>query len=272
MQTVYIGNTLINDVMLGSQRMDDVLQKQTLTVEYLMVAAGGAGGTSFGGGGGAGGLLSGSSVFQLSGTYPIVIGQGLGSSNGGNTTFNSLTAVGGGRGGRYNLSQTQGAGQSGGSGGGGARDSNGNQSGGSGTIGQGFGGGNCTGQFLPGGGGGAGQAGQSGNQAGGTNNGGNGGNGLQSAINGTLTYYAGGGAGRGGSVDGTAGLGGGGAVAVDGTANTGGGGGANGGTGGSGIVILRYLGPEKATGGTVTTNGNYIVHTFTASGDFNINL
>lgn len=27
MQTVYVGNTLINDVMLGSQRMDDVLQK-----------------------------------------------------------------------------------------------------------------------------------------------------------------------------------------------------------------------------------------------------
>jgi hypothetical protein len=24
MQTVYIGNTLVNDVMLGSQRMDDV--------------------------------------------------------------------------------------------------------------------------------------------------------------------------------------------------------------------------------------------------------
>ena len=29
MQTVYIGNTLVNDVMLGSQRMDDVLQKFT---------------------------------------------------------------------------------------------------------------------------------------------------------------------------------------------------------------------------------------------------
>ena len=27
MQTIYIGNTLINDVMLGSQRMDDVLTK-----------------------------------------------------------------------------------------------------------------------------------------------------------------------------------------------------------------------------------------------------
>ena len=25
MQTVYLGNTLINDVMLGSQRMDDVI-------------------------------------------------------------------------------------------------------------------------------------------------------------------------------------------------------------------------------------------------------
>lgn len=31
MQTVYIGNTLVNDVMLGSQRMDDVIQRYQFT-------------------------------------------------------------------------------------------------------------------------------------------------------------------------------------------------------------------------------------------------
>jgi hypothetical protein len=59
-------------------------------------------------------------------------------------------------------------------------------------------------------------------------------------------------------------------------ANTGGGGGGGshynsnnkGGDGGSGIVIIRYKGPQKATGGTVTTVGTETVHTFTSSGTF----
>jgi len=44
MQTVYIGNKLINDIFLGSQRMDDTLQSLSLTAEYLVVAGGGGGG------------------------------------------------------------------------------------------------------------------------------------------------------------------------------------------------------------------------------------
>jgi hypothetical protein len=57
-------------------------------------------------------------------------------------------------------------------------------------------------------------------------------------------------------------------------ANTGGGGGGGshynsnnkGGNGGSGIVVIRYSGSQRATGGTVTTVGGDTVHAFTATG------
>jgi hypothetical protein len=39
-------------------------------------------------------------------------------------------------------------------------------------------------------------------------------------------------------------------------------------SGGSGIVIIRYQGPQRGTGGTVTTFGNYTIHTFLSSGTF----
>lgn len=61
-------------------------------------------------------------------------------------------------------------------------------------------------------------------------------------------------------------------------ANTGSGGGAAGesngshnsvaGSGGSGIVIIRYAGPQKASGGTITSIKGYTIHTFTSSGTF----
>jgi hypothetical protein len=38
--------------------------------------------------------------------------------------------------------------------------------------------------------------------------------------------------------------------------------------GGSGVVIVRYSGTQRATGGTVTTVGGYTYHTFTSSGTF----
>ncbi len=46
-----------------------------------------------------------------------------------------------------------------------------------------------------------------------------------------------------------------------------------GGSGGSGIVVIRYNDSEgqKATGGTVTTSPGYIIHTFTGDGNFNTN-
>jgi hypothetical protein len=38
--------------------------------------------------------------------------------------------------------------------------------------------------------------------------------------------------------------------------------------GGSGIVIIRYSGAQRGTGGTVVTTGGYTYHTFTSSGTF----
>jgi hypothetical protein len=61
---------------------------------------------------------------------------------------------------------------------------------------------------------------------------------------------------------------------ANGAANRGAGGGGNfaptgsGGAGGSGIVIIRYLGAQRGTGGTVTSAGGFTYHTFTSSGTF----
>jgi hypothetical protein len=33
-------------------------------------------------------------------------------------------------------------------------------------------------------------------------------------------------------------------------------------------VIVRYLGGQRGTGGTVTSSGGYAIHTFTSSGTF----
>ncbi|MFA5763531.1 MAG: glycine-rich domain-containing protein [archaeon] len=223
-------------------------------VNYLIVGGGGsAGDYSTSGGGGAGGFLSGTTTVS-NGIYSIMVGAGgsaVGSSGnpGGNSTFLSHTAIGGGRGG-----SSSGATGSGGSGGGGNINFN---SGGTGTAGQGYAGGNgtTTKPYPPGGGGGASHVGYNGVvYSSSSGKSGNGGNGIQSDITGTLTYYAGGGGGsptNQGSAAGTGGLGGGGDGAnphgENGTDNTGGGGGGGindvglGGAGGSGIVIVRYL-------------------------------
>jgi hypothetical protein len=37
--------------------------------------------------------------------------------------------------------------------------------------------------------------------------------------------------------------------------------------GGSGIVIVRYLGSAKGTGGNITSAGGYTYHTFTSNGN-----
>jgi hypothetical protein len=44
--------------------------------------------------------------------------------------------------------------------------------------------------------------------------------------------------------------------------------GGNGGTGGSGVVIISYVGTQRGTGGTVTSVGGNTIHTFTSSGTF----
>jgi hypothetical protein len=176
--------------------------------------------------------------------------------------------------------------------------------GGDGIVGQGNPGGASQrgdGAYKSGGGGGASQRGGSG----GNTYSGDGGIGFLSPINGTSYYWGGGGGGSGhqnpvgnGGIGGgggggnrsSGGLGSGGAGlnagsagtysttintqnGGNGGANTGGGGGGGGhqctgGAGGSGIVIVRYYGSQKATGGTITSAGGYTVHTFTSSGTF----
>jgi len=265
-----------------------------LTSVQALVVAGGGSGASTGAGGGAGGLVYNSAFAVTPGTsYTATVGAGgvapiypssVTGSSGGNSIFGSITAIGGG-GGRFHGDSS--AGGSGGSGGGGAVVTIGSPgAGGAGTAGQGYPGGNG---YLDagwvgahGGGGGAGGPGANG---GNTQGCGQGGPGLAYDISGTLTYYAGGGGGGevNGSVVGKGGIGGGGngffdAAGTPGTPNTGGGGGGggygsgppfpsyytDGGAGGSGVVIVRYPQPVRATGGTITLVGNDVVHTFTS--------
>ena len=260
-------------------------------VEVLVVAGGGGGGTHHGGGGGAGGLIYNSSFAVTPGSaVTVTVGDGgsggtyspnANGSNGGNSVFGSLTAIGGGGGGTYANN-----GNSGGSGGG-ANNWSTSATGGSATSGQGFSGASNNGQTNYGGGGG----GAGGTAKGLSNN--SGGDGLYfgqfASIGGSPAgWFAGGGAagvypgytndtsygtgGLGGGGNGGNGPHGSGTGKTNGTANTGGGGGSsadlyqNGASGGSGIVIVRYPGPQRAIGGTVTSVGGYTIHTFTTVG------
>jgi hypothetical protein len=272
-------------------------------VEVLVVAGGGGGGGYHGGGGGAGGLLYSSSHSITPGSaITATIGAGGGAPNssnntgsaGGNSVFGSLIAIGGGAG--ISQSNEAQARNNGGSGGGGCDGgSSVNHPGGSGTSGQGFKGGDVFGSgdqlavnYGTAGGGGAGGVGGNGGVIGG----GFGGPGLPFNISGNLAYYGGGGGGThlgsaGITNYGIGGTGGGGTGGISpsphnsairnsssGVDGTGGGGGGHlysnlgGGAGGSGIVIVRYPGPQKAIGGTVTSVGGDTIHTFTTSGTF----
>lgn len=254
----------------------------------LLVVGGGGGGGARGGGGGAGGLIYKTDYPVVAGKqYTVTVGNGgVGSSsttagntdqmgtNGQDSRFGDLVAVGGGGGGGFDQ-----AGRHGGSGGGPGRDAEDgpkNQPG-RGIEGQGHRGGfsgnygSTTNVGCSGGGGGGGAGGPGGNgttddsRTGGTivrtsgEWGGNGGPGLPVSITGSTRYYAGGGGGGNGCNDATSadkgvgGIGGGGdgndsavRTATAGAANTGGGGGGGGDNpqtsaqGGSGIVIVRY--------------------------------
>ena len=251
------------------------------SVDYLVVGGGGGGGFD-GAGGGGGGQVKTGSLSLASGSYAVTIGNGgangtsYGSqaANGGSTTLSlptPIVSIGGGGGGSKGAN-----GASGGNGGGGGHS---NYAGAAGAAG-GFAGGNANGDGG-GGGGGAGTAGASGSA------GRNGGDGVLSSISGSATYYGGGGGGGSYGNSGTAlgGIGGGGRgglgnspLAVVGTPNTGGGGGGAGEaqsnpgrSGGSGVVIVRYLGSPSGTGGTITQVGGYTIHTFNSNGTFAYN-
>jgi hypothetical protein len=220
-------------------------------------------------------------------------------SNGGNSSAFGYTSTGGGHGGSFNGEGPYWYGQDGGSGGGAGRDkTSGN---GAGIAGQGYSGATAYagGYASAGGGGGAGGAGYQG----GADGQGQYVSGLQAAggiglaynWTGTNIYYCGGGGGSWSSpVGGVGGVGGAGyndgggngsgSLSIGGTAglaNRGqGGGGAhsnkgdNGGygstgfAGGSGVVLIRYLGPPKAKGGIITQYNGYTCHQFNGSGNF----
>jgi len=227
----------------------------------IVLAAGGGGAGYYSGGyanasGGAGGLVytTGNQFNVISGeTYTVTIGAG-GSSSGGNGTNSTLvnanytvTSVGGGGGGDDYIGFNASVGNTGGSGGGGGFSGGGGPSNQVSTVGYGHG--NAGGAFASNAGGGGGGAGGVGTSSAG-------GPGI-TWLNGNI-YSAGG-------FSGTS----------PGTANTGNGGNGRGtagqgagGAGGSGVFIIRYAGPQRGSGGTVTSVDGYTYHTFTTSGTF----
>ena len=259
-------------------------------VDLLLVGGGGSGGSDEGGGGGAG-LFIEKSDFNFSsdvdseGEISIQVGAGgsfnggdYSSDTGGNSSFGSLTAVGGGTGGYALQADQPGStaddGGDGGSGGGGAGEDIGGVAyqgpGGSAVNSSGSLPSAAAGEFgndggdgwsggRGGGGGGAGATGANGSSTG------NGGTGKQSSITGSAVWYAaGGGGGRGntssiGAGAGGSGIGGNGGddddAAQDGSDGTGSGGGGAGGSsssfaagdGGDGIVVVRYTLPASPT-------------------------
>ena len=268
---IYYDSTYAYHVFKGSGSFTPL---SNITADVLVIAGGGAGGSDGGrgGGGGAGGLRFINTVsLSANTTYPCLIGAGgsrgstspdIVATSGTNSTFGSFSSTGGGRGGTGPLGASP-NGASGGSGGGAISYYSGSP--GSGNAGsyspvEGYSGGSNGGTFVygAGGGGGAGGVGQNGSG----NAGGNGGVGYQDSVanqyglatsTGVLSagnyYYAGGGAGGSTTNNTSGGLGGGGSwnfstlIATSGFTNTGGGGaggGAISGSGGSGIVIVRY--------------------------------
>jgi len=256
------------------------------SVNVLIVAGGGGGGSSnslkTGGAGGGGGVVV-ATNYTVTPSSTISVGTGAGGFGGncanglrgGNSSFGSLTAIGGGWG--SGCSATEGTGGSGGGGHfrAGARttqttspgtSSNGvnitayGNTGGSGSSGDyGYGGG--------GGGGGATQVGGDGTGSGGTGRGGNGGEGIANSFRTDSPIVYGSGGGGGGNATGgiggtnagngcgtdTSGVGG-----INGVNETGGGGGGgmkcqvSAGRGGSGIVVVRYGLPALAQPSNVT--------------------
>ena len=268
------GDTFIH-TFLRAQTGDDWVSTETVSANYIIVGGGGsgggraAGGSYHGasGGGGAGGMLVGTSVSISAGTYEVTVGakgagaSGLEGASGGDSSFNSQTATGGGHG-AVGTVVVQAA--NGGSGGGATRSESGGDNGetpGTGVSGQGNAGGSINGTW--GGGSGGGGKGSAGVQGG--NYSGHGGDGLVSAISGAdVTYAGGGGGGEGGggtppgAGNGGSSIGGAGGEndnsngsnAVVNTGSGGGGGGAgvdsstsnSGGDGSDGIVIISYSG------------------------------
>jgi hypothetical protein len=258
--------------------------------DILIVGGGGGGGNGDGssnepGGGGAGGIVYMVNKTLNTGTYKINVGKGGNANTNGNSstitdnnnntlTFDSILLIGKGGGkGATTSSQT---GSDGGSAGGGGHNMT---NGGLGTQGNtfwngltyvpgGYNGGRATTPSRGGGGGGAGEIGS-------TDGDGFGGDGVQVSITGSSTFYAGGGNshpnfsttrsdGGGGTLNGSVGVqNGGNALPNTGSGGSGAYGGSPyiGGSGGSGIVILRYLSSTRNVG-IGTTNPTSELHVY----------
>jgi hypothetical protein len=250
-----------------------------VTMEALLVAGGAAGawsGNMVGGGGGGGGVAYIPNFYLSNATYTITVGAGgvpdSGNVysdqnqiyNGGNTSVTStsgqsVTVYGGGVGGGNSGDK----GSAGGSGGGGHWSSgqggaalSGTATGIDGVVFYGSAGGQSDRETTAGGGGGGATTAGADATLGG---GGNGGEGFESAITGTAVVYGSGGGGGGNNSSGLGGTNGGdatssNALATSGVTNTGSGGGGSGislnGSGGSGIVVLRYIAGIQAEAGT----------------------
>ena len=295
---VYTGATYGWMVSSSTEAPAPTLINAPYSVSALIIAGGGGGGKGggtsssqkMGGGGGAGGLQEATSLLIPPTQYTVTVGTGgaggtsTRGSSGGNSSFNSTTSNGGGGGGGNGTT----TGRDGGSGGGSPHTQT-YAIYGDGISGQGHNGGWGDSSFeIGGGGGGKGEAGSTD----GDGHGGDGSNAWSAWATATSTgdngYYGGGGGGgrkRYSTINGPGGDGGGGdggktqAVAQAGTANTGGGGGGGasyyspvsgqyGGAGGTGLVIIRYAGVQRGSGGTVVTTGGYTYHTFTSSGTY----
>ena len=248
------------------------------SIQVLCVGGGGAGGFQIGGGGGGGGVVYTEMYGPVTpgGTIAFSVGAGGTPDNsagynragsGGNTTFGSITAYGGGGGGSNGTGGYLTSGGTGGTGGSCGGNGEGN------TIVYPTNYPNCQGNvggtamnaipYPSGGGGGAGQPGGNGIASNGNSGGsaGGGGAGLPFNISGTTVWYGGGGGGGAYMstylmTGGAGGLGGGGRAGISGsrngvagTANTGGGGGAGsydgndgqGAAGGSGVIVISYI-------------------------------
>ena len=260
----------------------------------VLVVAGGGGGGGYCGGGGGGGSVEYDAAFTVTEqAYPVVVGAGgeaahsgvAYGTNGGTSTFDTITAYGGGHGSVGGGGDWDGA-SSGGSGGGGGSANGFTVGGAAGSGSNVFAGGDSPGTggyYVSAGGGGGSEVGESNAN---TNTVAAGGDGATSTIyDGSVDYYAGGGGGGSSNApdpQGSGGAGGGGdggaqqgTDPTDGDANTGGGGGGGEndiGDGGSGIVIFRYVTADfgTCTGGATTTDGDDTIHTFTSDGTFTV--
>ena len=298
MSTVNNGPQIVRNGLVLD--LDASSRKSYPAIEVLIVAGGGSGGVDNGGGGGGGGVISTALNISVSTAYSIVVGAGgaarLGSSddgpgnNGANSTAFGYTAIGGSGGtGWVNTTLPPGsATYSGGSGAGQSVSTGGTNSrgAGTGTSGQGYNGGTGVAAYAGGGGGAGGLGGNA--TSGNVGAGGEGlyvGNlfGYSVGVDG---YVAGGGAGgfdvlggysstlpftRNGTVKKLT------QTAEDACPNNTGAGGNGGnhnnntsGAGGSGVVFVRYFGPQRATGGTIYSFRGYTIHRFDSNGTFTL--